>query len=114
FLFRYVPRHPGDLANGKLQVLQVLNGAGAPITQALQTPLSSPDQLALHVYGSSFRTRWITVHDTATDGTSPFNANTLAKTHDGTPFKRPPNGNFPPRSPFREVFFCGTGDTNAP
>src|SRR5436190_8206346 len=25
FIFRYVPRHPGDLANGKLQVLQVLN-----------------------------------------------------------------------------------------
>jgi hypothetical protein len=113
FLFRYVPRHPGDLANGKLQVLQVLNAAGAPITQASQTPLNSADQLALHVYGSSFRTRWITIHDTATDGTAPFNANTLAKAHDGTPFKRPENGNFRPGSHFREFFFDETGDTNA-
>ena len=113
FLFRYVPRHPGDLANGKLQALQVLNAAGAPITQSSQTPLNSADQLALHVYGSSFRTRWITIHDTATDGTAPFNANTLAKAHDGTPFKRPENGNFRPGSHFRDFFFDETGDTNA-
>jgi hypothetical protein len=113
FVFRYVPRHAGDLANGKLQVLQVLNAAGAPITQASQTPLNSADQLALHVYGSSFRTRWITIHDTATDGTAPFNANTLAKAHDGTPFKRPENGNFRPGSHFRDFFFDETGDTNA-
>ena len=28
FVYRYVPKHKGDLANGKLQVLQVLNAAG--------------------------------------------------------------------------------------
>ena len=37
FVYRYVPQDPGDLANGKLQVLQVLNAAGDPITQASQT-----------------------------------------------------------------------------
>ncbi len=47
FVYRYVPNHRGDLANGKLQVLQVLSGANAPITQGSQTPLNSPDQLAL-------------------------------------------------------------------
>jgi hypothetical protein len=56
FVYRYIPLQPGDLASGKLQVLQVFNTAGDPITQASQTPLNSPDQLALHVYGSSFRT----------------------------------------------------------
>ena len=113
FLYRYVPRTPGDLQNGKLQVLQVLNAAGQPITQASQTSLNSPDQLALHTYGSSFRTRWITIHDTATDGTTPFNANTLANQKDGTPFKRPENGQFRPGSKFQEFYFDETGDTDA-
>jgi hypothetical protein len=35
FVYRYVPAKPGDLANGKLQVLQVLNGS-TPITFASQ------------------------------------------------------------------------------
>jgi hypothetical protein len=113
FVYRYVPRHPGDLANGKLQVLQVLNGSGSPITQTSQAAVNSPDQLALHVYGSSFRTRWLTIHDTATDGSAPFNANTLAKAANGTPFKRPENGVFRPGSDFREFYFDETGDTNA-
>ncbi len=112
FVYRYVPRDPGDLARGRLQVLQVLNAAGDPITQASQTPLDSPDQLALHTYGSSFRTRWITIHDTA-GGSGPFNANVLAKAADGTPFKRPENGVFRPGSHFGEFFFDETGDTNA-
>ena len=113
FLYRYVPSHPGDLANGKLQVLQVLNASGAPITQASQTAVNSPDQLALHVYGSSFRTRWLTIHDTSVDGTAPFNANTLAKAANGTPFKRPENGVFRPGSHFEEFYFDETGDTSA-
>ena len=113
FLYRYVPKHPGDLERGKLQVLQVLNGSGDPITQASQTPLNSPDQLALHTYGSSFKTQWITIHNTATDGNTPFNANALAKAKNGTPFKRPENGDFRPGSDFREFFFDETGDTNA-
>jgi hypothetical protein len=113
FVYRYVPREPGDLAHGRLQVLQVLNAAGVPMTQASQGALNAPDQLALHTYGASFRTRWITIHDTAVDGVAAFNANSLAKANDGTPFKRPENGAFRPGSHFRQFFFDETGDTNA-
>jgi hypothetical protein len=113
FVYRYVPKSPGDLHNGKLQVLQVLNESGHPITQATQTDLNTPDQLALHTFGKTFKTKWITVHDTAVDGTDPFNANTAAKAKNGTPFKRPENGLFRPGSSFREFFFDETGDTNA-
>jgi hypothetical protein len=113
FVYRYVPATPGDLEHGKLQVLQVLNTSNQPITQATQTTLNSADQVALHTYGATFKTRWITVHDTATDGTAPFNANTAAKAHDGTPFKRPENGQFRPGSKFTEFYFDETGDTNA-
>jgi hypothetical protein len=113
FLYRYIPDSPGDLTNGKLQVLQVLNNVNhQPITQATQTPLHSADQVALHVYGSSFDANWVTIHDTA-NGHTPFNANTLAKAADGTPFKRPENGRFRPGTGFREFYFDETGDTNA-
>jgi len=113
FLFRYVPDSPDDLTNGKLQVLQVLNNVThQPITQTTQTPLHSADQVALHVYGSSFDANWVTIHDTA-NGHTPFNANTLAKAADGTPFKRPENGRFRPGTGFREFYFDETGDTNA-
>jgi len=47
------------------------------------------------------------------DGTSPFNASALAKTAQGTPFKRPENGQFRPGSDFKQFFFDETGDTNA-
>src|SRR5262245_53445254 len=115
FLYRYVPDSPGDLENGKLQVLQVLSNDPDhhAITQATQTPLQSADQTALHVYGSSFRASWITIHDTNVDGHAPFNANTLAKAADGTPFKRPENGQFRPNGKFNEFYFDETGDTNA-
>jgi hypothetical protein len=113
FLYRYVPRTPGDLHNGRLQVLQVLNQAGAPITEASQTALQSPDQVALHTYGKTFETRWVTIHDTAVDGNASFNANDAAHAHDGTPFKRPENGQFRPDSHFKEFYFDETGDTNA-
>jgi hypothetical protein len=113
FLYRYVPARPGDLANGKLQVLQVLNAGGDPVTQASQTPLNSPDQVALHTFGTVLTTKWVTIHDTAVDGTAPFNANTLAKAANGTPFKRPENGQFQPGSDFRNFYFVETGDTSA-
>jgi hypothetical protein len=112
FLFRYVPDHRGDLENGELQVLRVLNSDGDPITFESQEPLNSPDQLELHTYGESFRTDWITVHDTDTDGHDPFNANELAKAAGGTPFKRPENGLFRPGSGFTQFFFDETGDTS--
>jgi hypothetical protein len=85
---------------------------GAPITQASQTAVNSPDQLALHTYGSSFRTQWVTIH-TSANGTAPFDANTLAKAAKGTPFKRPENGVFRPGSHFGQFYFDETGDTNA-
>jgi hypothetical protein len=112
FPFRYVPASPGDLQHGKLQVLQVENTHGDPITYASQAALHAPDQVALHSYGQTYDTEWITVHDTAVDGTEPFNANTLAKAADGTPFKRPENGVFRPGTNFQEFYFTETGDTN--
>jgi hypothetical protein len=113
FLFRYVPATKGDLHNGKLQVLQVLNEDGVPITKASQTPLNSDDQLRLHTYGLTFRTSWVTIHDTATDGTTPFSANALATAADGTPFKRPENANFVPDGSFTQFVFDETGDTDS-
>jgi hypothetical protein len=113
FVYRYVPKTKGDLHNGKLQVLQVLNQAGTPITQASQSAVNAPDQVLIHSYGHSLDTRWVTIHDTAVDGTASFNANDLAKSHNGTPFLRPENGQFAPGSGFKEFFFDETGDTNA-
>ncbi len=113
FVYRYVPAQRGDLHNGKLQVLQVLNERGDPITVASQTKVNAPDQVALHTYGKVFKTKWITIHDTAVDGQDPFNANTLAKAKNGTPFKRPENGVFRPGTGFKEFVFTETGDTNA-
>jgi hypothetical protein len=113
FVYRYVPKTKGDLHDGKLQVLQVLNGSRTPITQASQSAVNAPNQVLLHSYGHSLDTRWVTIHDTAVDGTSSFNANTLAKQHDGTPFLRPENGQFRPGSGFEQFFFDETGDTNA-
>ncbi|HEX2392476.1 MAG TPA: hypothetical protein VHI77_06115 [Solirubrobacterales bacterium] len=112
FLYRYLPKTPGDLQHGKLQALQVRNGAGEPITFASTAALNNPDQVALHTYGNSFETRWVTIHDTAVDGNAPFNANELAKAAGATPFKRPENGGFQPQGGFTKFFFDETGDTN--
>ena len=113
FVFRYVPAHRGDLANGRLQALQVLNASGTPITFDSQAALTSPDQVALHTYGNTFRTRWLTVHDTAVQGNAPFDANAAAKAANATPFKRPENGQFRPDDGFKQFFFDETGDTDA-
>jgi hypothetical protein len=112
FVYRYVPRTPGDLEHGKLQALQVLNGAGDPITFESQEALNNPDQVGLRTYGKSFKTKWVTVHDTAVSS-APFNANTAAKAAHATPFKRPENGLFRPDGSFTEFYFDETGDTNA-
>jgi len=113
FIYRFVPAHPGDLQHGKLQALKVFNGIGDPITFSGQAALNNADQVALHSYGNTFDTRWVTIHDTATDGNAPFIANDLAKAANATPFKRPENGDFQPGSHFRKFFFDETGDTNA-
>lgn len=120
FVYRFVPVNPTDLTKGKLQALQVSNATGQPITfQPIdathpQGNAFSPDQQALHTYGNSFDTKWVTIHDTATDASgAAFDANALAKAAQATPFKRPENGQFRPGSNFREFFFDETGDTNA-
>jgi hypothetical protein len=112
FIYRYVPERPGDLANGKLQVLQVWDG-GHPVTFDSQASLNNSDQVDLRTYGKTFETKWVTIHDTATDGNAPFDSNSLAKAADATPFKRPENGQFRPGSGFTQFFFDETGDTNA-
>ena len=112
FVYRYVPRRPGDLKNGKLQALQVLNKGGTPITFESQQALYAPDQVLDHSYGNQLDTRWVTVHDTATEGSAPFNANVAGKAAHATPFKRPENGVFRPGSRFRQFYFDETGDTN--
>jgi hypothetical protein len=114
YVYRYVPATPGDLENGVLQVLQVRNEEGKAITAASQEAVNSPDQLALHTYGKSFKTRWVTIHDTAElEGHKPFQALPLAVKAEGTPFKRPENGVFQPGSHFTKFFFDETGDTSA-
>jgi hypothetical protein len=118
FVFRFLPATPRDLKRGgKLQGLQVLSRrTGQPIVfhpgQAA-ADIFSDDVADLHTCGLGFRTRWVTVHDTASDGVAPFNANAAAKAAGATPFKRPENGAFRPGSRFREFFFTETGDTNA-
>ncbi|MGZ6124740.1 MAG: alkaline phosphatase PhoX, partial [Myxococcales bacterium] len=118
FVFRFVPANPRDLKQGgRLQALQVLSQRGGqPIVfhpgQAA-ADIFSDDVKDLHTCALHFRTRWVTVHDTASDGDAPFNANAAAKAASATPFKRPENGVFRPGSRFREFFFTETGDTNA-
>jgi hypothetical protein len=118
FVYRFVPNDKTDLTQGgKLQVLQVesLANPGRPIVfhpgQAA-ADIASQDTIDLHSYGNTFDTRWITLHDTDTDGTDPFNAAALAKANDGTPFKRPENGVFQPGTRFRAFAFTETGDTD--
>src|SRR4030095_13239851 len=62
---------------------------------------------------TSYPAQWVTVHDTAVDGTAPFDANAAAKAAMATPFKRPENAVFLPNSNFQTFFFTATGDTNA-
>jgi hypothetical protein len=120
FVYRFVPKDRSDLGKGgKLQALQVISQRnGQPITYT-NIDASHPtggvftdDTKDLHTYGTSFDTRWVTIHDG--DASSPaFDANGAAKAAKATPFKRPENGVFRPGTGFREFFFTETGDTNA-
>ena len=119
FVYRFVPRSPWDLGSGgRLQALQVsIDGGPLKFVQVdAEHPSGdafSHNQLKLHTRGTSWHCRWVTVHDTAVDGTTSFNANTAAKAAGATPFKRPENAQFLPGSDFRTLFFCVTGDTDA-
>ena len=106
YVYRYSPTTPGDLSTGTLQALQVLRGNGTPATASqLQATGTDPFIGQLHTYGSSFRTRWVTV--------DPANSTASAATAGATPFKRPENGVFRPGTGFGEFYFTETGDTNA-
>ena len=121
FVYRFVPSDKSDLKHGKLQALQVISRrTGQPIAfQPIDAAhpsgnTFSDDTKDLHTYGLSFGTKWVTIHDTATDpGGTGFDANALAKAAKATPFKRPENGQFRPGTGFREFYFDETGDTNA-
>jgi secreted PhoX family phosphatase len=73
----------------------------------------SDNQLKLHTPGTSWPVQWVTIHDTAVDGTADFDANAAAKKAGATPFKRPENGQFLPGSGFNTFFFDATGDTDS-
>jgi hypothetical protein len=114
FVYRFVPTHRANLTEGKLQALQILidgeaitfhSGAGArddALGEAIRT---------LHS-GATLQARWVTIHDTAADGTASFDANALAKAKEATPLKRPENGKFVPGSDFSSFVFDETGDTD--
>jgi hypothetical protein len=129
FVYRFKPTHAGDLTQGKLQVLQVsvdgtpitfhttaTDGAAAVTADALGDPIK-----ALHS-GDPQQVRWVTIHDTAVDGTTAFDANAAAKAggvgananpaNKGTPLKRPENAKFVPGTDFRSLVITETGDTS--
>src|SRR5215471_13192993 len=119
FVYRFIPYDKTNLKEGgKLQVLAVQSKAhtGDIVFDPAQTAddaILSQDVADLHTYGLRFDTRWITIHDTAVDGSTPYDANALAKAKGGTPFKRPENGMFRPAMKFQQFFFTETGDTSA-
>lgn len=118
FIYRFVPTKASDLTKGKLQALQILVD-GTPITfhPAATDPQGARDDalgaaiLALHS-GKALDIKWVTIHDTAVDGTTAFDANAAAKSHGATPLKRPENGGFVPGTDFKSYVFDETGDTD--
>ena len=111
-------RHAGDLTKGKLQVLQIsVNGAPSSSTTRRPTVRRRADDalgatiLAIHS-GQPQQAKWVTIHDTAVDGTAPFDANAAAKAAKGTPLKRPENAKFVPGTDFKSFVVAETGDTS--
>jgi hypothetical protein len=116
FVYRFLPNNHSDIsAGGKLQALQVSIDGQPVIFHAADAvgDTFSTEQLKLHTPGTSYPVRWVTIHDTAVDGTDSFDANAAAKAVNATPFKRPENAAFLPGSGFRTFFFCPTGDTDS-
>ena len=111
YVYRFVPTDDADLTKGgSLQALQIQRKNGDPATAAdLQSNPSDTFIADLHTYGTSFRTKWVTVH---TGTTEAFDATAAAKAAGATPMKRPENGVFRPGSGFREFYFTETGDTS--
>jgi hypothetical protein len=112
YLFRFVPATRGDLTAGKLQALVIKDKDGNAFAVDSTTPLTA--QIAQHYsYGTKLATQWVTIHDTAVDGTTAFDAFAAAKTAGATALKRPENGVFRPGSGFRDFVYTETGDTSA-
>ena len=111
FVYRFVPTDRTDLTKGgRLQALQIQRADGTPATTSqLQANPSDPFISQLHAYGSSFATKWVTIH---TGTTEAFDATAAAKAADATPLKRPENGVFRPGTGFKEFYFTETGDTS--
>jgi hypothetical protein len=117
FVYRFTPKDKADLLKGgKLEALQVMSQAGAPIVfneGKIDDHVMSDGMKDMFTYGVSLKTAWVTVHDTDKDGATPFDANKLAKAAMAAPMKRPENGVFRPGTDFAEFYFTQTGDTNA-
>src|SRR5215471_12872114 len=82
FVYRFLPKDITNIsAGGVLQALRVTIN-GSPVTFHANDPVGdtfSQAQLDLHTLGTSYPVDWVTLHDTAVDGTAPFGANALAK-----------------------------------
>jgi hypothetical protein len=117
FVYRFKPA-TNDLSHGRLQALQV-SVDGTPITwhdRAVDPAAARDDALGepirrLHS-GETLKAKWVTIHDTSSDGTAAFDANAAAKAKGATPLKRPENGKFVPGTGFRSFVFVETGDTD--
>lgn len=116
-VFRFTPKDKADLTKGgRLEALQIIDTVGKPVTFHADTvdgDIKSQGMKDIHTYGTTLKTKWVTVHDTDKDGTAPYDANAAAKAAGATPLKRPENGLFRPGSNFRDFVFTETGDTNA-
>ena len=112
YVYRFRPTDKTDLTKGgTLEALQILRKDGTPATAAqLQANPSDAFIADLHTYGTSFKTRWTTVHSGAP---AAFDATAAAKAANATPLKRPENGVFRPGTDFKQFYFTETGDTSA-
>lgn len=112
YVYRFVPTDRTDLTKGgALQALQIQRADGSPVLAAqLKADPSDAFVSALHTYGTSFATSWVTVHEGTT---AAFDATAAAASAGATPLKRPENGVFRPGTGFKEFYFTETGDTTA-
>jgi hypothetical protein len=115
FIYRFLPNDVSDLEQGgRLQALQVIvNGTPLVFGGSADADINAPGYVALHQYGTSYATQWVTIATTTASSPLPGpDANALAKSFGATPFKRPENGVFRPGSKFGEFYFDETGDTD--
>lgn len=114
YVYRFVPTDRTDLTKGgALQALQIQRADGSPVLASqVQSNPSDPFIAALHTYGTSFATSWVTVHQ-GSGSAAAFDATAAAASAGATPLKRPENGVFRPGTGFKEFYFTETGDTTA-